>query len=373
MTTVKTKKRIAAAAIAAAILLSAFITSAGAAQIVCFTGVNDTLMPLRDATMPAYFGTTLYVPSGVFTAAGLSVSLSASRGNLYVHKGKLRLNFFIELGAVTDQDGVVYEDVPIKRQNGLYFLPIEFVCDYFKLTYSIIPSDPISILRVKSSDAVYNDKTFAGHFKKQMETYYSEYLASKATARPTATPGTGAPATATPPVYAGATVYISFFGVTEEFAPRVLDALRLGSVRACFFMSERELAAYPALARRIFGEGHSLGVWLETDDAEEYARARALLFEAAKARSPLVASPTETAETARALCAELGLIYRAASVYAAGVTDAGSLLPSSRYSVTDVRFECSDDALRLLPSALSAFTEAGISPKAITETSADIS
>ncbi|MDR2420809.1 MAG: hypothetical protein LBD49_01715 [Oscillospiraceae bacterium] len=372
---VKTKKTALAAALAAAILLSSLAAPADAAQIVCFTGVNDTLLPLRDATMPAYFGTTLYVPSGVFSYAGLSVSLSAARGNLYVTKGKLRLNFFLELGAVTDLDGVIYEDTSVRRIGGLYFLPLEFVCGYFNLTYSIIPCEPVSVLRIKTDDAVYNDKTFAGQFKKQMETYYDEYLAAKASAqRPSPTPG-GAPPPETPPAYEGSTVYLSFYGVSGEYAPRVLDALKLGSARACFFMSEHELAESPDLARRVYGEGHSLGIWLETGGAEELSRAAALLFEAAKVKTPLAASPPEVSGDARTLCAERGLIYRDASVYSPddAAEDAGSFLPVSRYSVKDIRFECSDGALKALPAAIALFGEAGLPLRAITETSAEIS
>jgi hypothetical protein len=370
-TSLKIRKRIIGAALAAAALLSALVFDASASQIVCFTGVNDTLLPLREATMPAYFGTTLYVPSNVFSLAGLTVSLSSARGNLYAYRGKLRLNFFIELGAVSDQDGVVYEDVSVQRLGGLYFLPLEFVCDYFKLTYSIIPSDPASILRVKSSDAVYNDKTFAGHFKDRMDTYYSEYLAAKATAaaRPTATPIPGAPTPPPTPTYEGSTVYFSFYGVSEEYTPRLLDTLKLASVNACFFISADELMASPALARRIYGEGHTVGVWLNSAGADEYARAGSRLFEAAKIKTTLISSPPEIAADAQSLAAELGLIYRPASVYADGVTPSGviALLPEARNSVTDVRFRCDETALNTLPAALSLFGGLGFSIDAITE------
>jgi hypothetical protein len=137
-------------------------------------------------------------------------------------------------------------------------------------------------------------------------------------------------------------------------------------------MSERELAEAPALARRIYGEGHSLGIWLESAGAEEHSRAAVLLFEAAKVKTPLVASPPEASEEARALCEERGLVYRAASVYAGDVAEAAALLPGARGSVEDVRFECSGEALKILPAAIALFGEAGLPLKAITETSPGI-
>ncbi|MDR0445636.1 MAG: polysaccharide deacetylase family protein [Oscillospiraceae bacterium] len=370
------KKRVIIAAMLAAVMLSVVAPPVGASQIVCFTGVNDTLLPLREATLPAYFGTTLYVPSGVFALAEVTVSLSSSRGNLYVKRGNRSLNFFIELGAVTDQDGLIYEDVPVERIGVLYFLPLEFVCEYFKLSYSIIPSDPASILRIKTSDAVYNDKTFAGHFKSQMEIYYNEYLTAKAAAamRPTPTPGSGGtPVTTQPSVYEGSTVFLSFFGVSAEYTPRILDALKLASARACFFVSADELKAAPSLARRIYGEGHSMGAFLTSDDAEEYDRVAALLFEAAKVKSPLVASPPAVAAEVREMCSERGLIYRPASVYAdtAASSDPGALFPTERNVVFDIRFKCTEDTHKTLTAALSALTDAGFSLDAITETSAN--
>ena len=41
--------------------------------------------------------------------------------------------------------------------------------------------------------------------------------------------------------------------------PKVLDALKRECVRATFFLIGRNVAAYPALARRELREGHSIG------------------------------------------------------------------------------------------------------------------
>jgi len=48
-------------------------------------------------------------------------------------------------------------------------------------------------------------------------------------------------------------------GPHEEFTPRILDILAQHRVKASFFVIGRYARQYPALVRRIFEEGHSLG------------------------------------------------------------------------------------------------------------------
>jgi hypothetical protein len=375
---VRVKKRILAIVVAALIAASLFAVPSSASQIVCFTGVEDTLMPLRDSTMPAYFGTKLYVPATVFANADISSGISVSESNLYVYKGKRRLNFFISLEMVTDQDGVIYDNVPVKIINGLYFLPLDFMCEYFKLTYTIIPSDPASILRIKSSAAVFNDKTFAGHYKKQMADYFSDYTAPPTVAPPTFTPpappGQDTP-TPPPPTYGDVTVFLSFYAPGAGDAARILNVLSRASARACFFMTAAEIARYPALARRISGEGHSLGIWLETADFDEYAKASRLLFEAAKTVSPLVASPPEISEEVAVLAEERGLVYRACTIYAGDdYTEAAvnGQLPTLPRGVADVRFSCSENTARILPGVLDYLREREYALSLVTETTSAI-
>ncbi|MDR3209298.1 MAG: hypothetical protein LBT36_01535, partial [Oscillospiraceae bacterium] len=154
------RKRLLPILILACVLLSVAELPVRAASMICFTGANDTLLPLTEDTMPAYYGTTLYVPGSVFQYLGLYTGFETSQGRYYVYKGLRRLDFFIQRGTVSDADGVEYKNVPAHTVNDSIYLPLDLLCEYFGMTYAVIsvPANlPLSVLRIKSADAVFND------------------------------------------------------------------------------------------------------------------------------------------------------------------------------------------------------------------------
>ncbi len=52
-------------------------------------------------------------------------------------------------------------------------------------------------------------------------------------------------------------------GPVHTYTPRVLDVLAANCVKATFFLVGQQAAAYPALVRRIYNEGHSIGTHSE--------------------------------------------------------------------------------------------------------------
>ena len=367
------KKRVIVIFLALSLVVTLPPVASRASPMVCFTGVNDTLLPFRDATMPAYFGTVLYVPAGVFAEFGISSGTSASRDNLYVYRGeKERLAFYISLELAMDQSGEIYENVGVKTVDGLYFLPLDFICEFFELTYKLLSNDPVSVLRIKNSDAVYNDPSFIGHYKNQIEQAYKAYSAPS-----TSTPVPSAPPAETPVIfdYSDVTVYLSFCGVTETYASLILSALSDYSVTACFFLSAADIAENPALVRRISGENHMVGIWLDSAELDEYSGTSRLLFEAAKLVTPLVASDIEISGDAAALCEEYGLLYRVATVWpeesnnAAAVASQLSVTP---YTYDDIRFACTQNTSRILPTVLRYLNSHFYTVSLITETSPNI-
>ena len=369
------KKRFVSLVIVVCLLLAIPFAPLQASQMPCFTGVNDTLLPLKDATMPAYFGTKLYVPVSVFTEFGISSGTSASQGILSVYRSseKLRLDFFISLGLVMDQDGETYEGAGVEIIDGLYFVPLEFMCGFFNLTYTLLSNDPLSVLRIKNSSAVYNDRTYLGTYKRQIENAYKAY-----TTPATQTPN---PSSVTPtesPIildFSDVTVYLSFFNAGDSYTPTILDTLASYSTSACFFLSSSDIMANPALVRRISGEKHMLGIWLDSADYEEYVYTSYLLFEAGKLVTPLVATNAELAEEVSAMCEEYGLIYRPATVQpddemgSATVTALVSITP---HTTDDLRFACTQNTSRILPQVVRYLENLKYSVTVITETSAGV-
>lgn len=368
------KKRIIPVALALIfVLLLIPPVDSKASQYPCFTGANDTLLPFRDATMPAYFNSKLYVPASVFAEFGISSGTSASQNNLLVYRTseKKRLNFFISLGHVLDQDGAIYEDVGLEIIDGLYFLPLEFMCEFFGLTYKLIANDPVSVLRIKDSTAVFNDKTFIGYYKNEMETAYSDY---NTPATPTPTPQITPPPAESPAQkdFSSVKIMLSFYGVEGTHVSSILDILGEHSVTSCFFLTAAEIAADPALVRRISGEKHMLGIRLENADLNEYTAAAKLLFEAAKVKTPLVTSSPDISEEVATLCAENGLLYSYASIWpeegqSAAVVSAQ--IPTDNYASADIRFDCTSGTSRILSAIIRYLNEYKYSIQIPTETS----
>ena len=369
------KKRLIPIIIAIFFIIALPSAMSTASQMPCFTGVNDTLLPFRDATMPAYFGTKLYVPASVFTEFGISSGTSASQDNLYVYRGeKTRLTFFISLGLVMDQNGITYENSGLESIDGVYFLPLDFVCEFFDLTYKLLPNDPVSVLRIKNSSAVYNDNTFLGNYKKQIEAAYKAY-STPSTPLPIATPTpSDAPPTETPVIeeFRDVTVYLSFFDVTEPHASAILDTLADYSVTACFFLTASDIAANPALVRRISGEKHMVGIMLGSADYSDYSNAATLLFEAAKLVTPLVASDVEITEEVTAMCEDHGLIYRAATLLPGDedtATAVAATLSVTPFTADDLRLPCTQNTTGILRAIIRYLENFDYTVSIITETS----
>jgi hypothetical protein len=274
-----------------------------AAGMLCFTAVDDSLMPLRSSTLPTYFGSVLYVPYNIFSYAGVYNTRSTVDNVVCLYNGRSRLDFYIG-SATYDQDGSLFDGVTARYSGSVIFVPINFVCEFFELTYTVTPQEPASILRITSAGAVYSDKTFASRFRNQMRDSYDEYTgasslppaASTPAASPTPVPpGTEPTPTPTPiPTYEDVTVYLSFYDIGAGRSGDIMDALEAAGYVGCFFVSEADALSRPDDIRSISGRGHIIGALLADGGEEEYAGISRLLFEAAKVRTVIIASDSRS-------------------------------------------------------------------------------
>jgi hypothetical protein len=377
------RKRILAVALAAVLLIAA-IPRTRAAGIYCFTAVNDTLLPFREYTMPSYFGSTLYVPYSVFSYADVSGAYYSSDGRLtlYTDYGQRRIDFNIALGTAHDQDNTLLPKVNARSLNGTAYVPLEYVVTYFNLSFVRIINDPASVIRIKSSAARFNDDTFMTLYKDEMRSQYDDFFGNTATPTPTPSvplpptappsPGTS-PTPAPPPTYESVTLYLSFYGIGEGGLDDILEVLSDFGIKACFFVTAEDILSSPDALRAICGSGHKIGLWLTEGTYSQYTDASALLFEAAKAKSLIVASPDESRVAARDAALANGLIYRDASrtygedVTAAAVADSLPKTDGARY---ELRFSCSGDNARILQGVISFAREWRYGFGRIVETSA---
>jgi hypothetical protein len=302
----KRSVRILLVAVAVAVGAFAFRSETRAAGMLCFTAVDDSLMPLRSSTLPTYFGSVLYVPYNIFSYAGVYNTRSTVDNVVCLYNGRSRLDFYIGF-ATYDQDSNFFDGITARYSGSVIFVPINFVCEFFDLTYTVTPQEPASILRITSAGAVYSDKTFASRFRSQMRESYDEYTGASApapsvpapTASPTPVPpGTEPAPTPTPiPTYEDVTVYLSFYDVGAGRSGDIMDALEAAGYVGCFFVGEDDVLSRPDDIRSISGRGHVIGALLADGGEAEYARLSRLLFEAVKVRTVLIASDSRSEDT----------------------------------------------------------------------------
>lgn len=375
------KRRILALILTVLVLFAIAGIPGTAASMLFFTAVDDSVLPLRSSTMPTYFNSALCVPMSVFSY--VDVSSSVSNGSVFLTKGTRQLTLDLTTETATDQNGATYSGITARLSGGVYFLPVDFMCSFFSLNYTILPASPASVLRITTSSQVYDDRTFLSHYAKLLEETYENYTGEKPAVATHPATGTTPPTpvvTPTTPVetphedqfFNDVTVFLSFYAMSAGYCEQVLDLLAENSLRACFFVTAGEILNNAELVRRISGEGHSLGIWLETANDEEFSRAQSLLFDAARIVTPIVSSPTDAAEEIAAFAGERELIYRPATVHVNDeqrVENVIDALPTVARTSGELRLACSEHSAEILPEILDYLRARQYRTRAINETS----
>jgi hypothetical protein len=342
-----------------------------AAGTVYFSAINNTVLPLSDATMPVYIGGQLYLPYSFFSSDELGVFSNSGTDKAIVYaSSQKKLTFLVNTGEVFDQDGFQHERYSAKRYNGIIYVPVELICDFFGLASSDIPAEPANIIRVRTLSNSINDKTFphVESIRNQLQAVYEKYTGIPSVSAPPS------PSVSAEPTYRDVSVYLSFFQLSGGKFKGILNTLSLTSYKACFFVSADEVKENADLLRRANGKGHMIGIRLIDGTYDEYQFASALLFEAAQVRTVLVASLGDSAQAAEDMAKAENLVFwqptrsygADAKLSAAGLTDKLSKLGGTRESLF---FGCGDKTAAVLPAFLSYLTENEYNVRRIVETS----
>ena len=327
--------------------------SQAAPTVVFFTAVNDTILPLNAETMPIYFNGMLYVPYRVFISAGIYGSASISNGQALMYKSGKSLDFDFTNGTVKTEEGIIFRSISARIVNGTFYLPVEYLCQYFGLSHDVIPYDPASIIRIISGNVI-NEKTLLGLNKDLLTSYYNDYmgLGDPADPPPTTDPDPTAPVT-----YENVTINLSFYELPQENVIQVLESLSSFGYRGNFFASYDDIAANPGLFRRIAGSGHTIGILLREGTYDEYVKVSEILYEAAKVRTILVSSDS-AADSASHTAEANGLIFCPASrIFSAGSTATSASitneLPKTPGAGENLLFSCGSSASESFMGVLS--------------------
>lgn len=335
--------------------------SAAAASNVCFIATNDSLEQLT--YQPYFSGSTIYVPYTVFANFNIYNTYHQGSSTASLYSSSKQLYFDMNTGETYDGEGNYYNVTPISR-GGVVYVPVEFVCQQYGLSWSYIEgSDYGDVCRIVDSDVHLTDAQFLTAAKQLMSTRYEAYINNNPG-------GTDDPIPGIDP-QSDCIVYLSFVGLPSA---KLLDQLKEHSVSAGFFLTADELRESPDTVRRIVGEGHSIGVLCYSEPISEYSEFCDLLFEAAHATTVLIAAGDKLYdEVCKNAAAEAGLVfwdYDTDCIKSGAGLSYLSLITAYleyRPERLDPRILCNEATDATLPSVLNYMAENNITSRAPNE------
>ena len=282
---------------------------ADAAETVCFTAVNDTLLDLTAETMPFWSGGTLYVPSTAVSYGdppelGIFYSRSRDRTTAVLYKQRSVITFDLVAGTIDTNSSQSYSGSALTRGD-IVFLPLDVICRFFGLEYSYTRIAYGYLVRIKNESVVLSDATFIDAASSPMAQRYSRYERAQQpptdeTAAPSQNPSTQD--------RTQRTVYFAIESTDSTHTGQVLAYLPSG--RVTFLFTPQRLEGADDLLRRLSAGGGSIALRIDASAGADAALAQIeagnrLLWRAASVKTRLVRLEGAGEETAR-LVAEAG-------------------------------------------------------------------
>ena len=383
------KKKIAAAIIIVCIIAALMPTTSHAAVTPFFMGVNDTLLPFSNDTMPYVVGGEIFVPHGIFSGVDVHSVASEALERVRIYRGASRhIDFFTGRGVTEDQDGNTLQWPSARRVGSRFYVPLRQVCEFFELTYEIldigrdiIAQEQMRVIRIRPREGFtgYNGPTFVGSNRNAIRAAYNEYYGISLSPSPPATSPMettpSPPVVELPPSYNDVTIYHSFYNISAggtEVILELLEASASPDYRFCFFVSADDIKENAGLIRRISGSGHAIGIWLTKGTYNEYYETSALLFEAAKIKTVIV-SANSNIEQLFTRADDHGIVFWKMSrsfVYddTYSVDEVTDMIPQHSGSRQNLFSSCSENMALMLSGILSFLSENEYSVVRITET-----
>lgn len=253
---------------------------------VYFSAANDRLLDLDAETMPFYSGGQLYIASRFFEGTDLDVRYvrNNSMGLAVLYTTKTDLRFDLVNQRVYDKTGVPYTGRAIEK-NGVIFFPVDLVCSFFGLTYTVSATATVPLIRVKSESAVLSDFRFIDATMNRMAARYADYEKSVEENTPVVEEPT-------PPVIQareGQKVYLILASSSPGETRAAVE--QLGSSKATFLLTASQMEDGDLL-RTILGSGHEAALMVQQETEKEILnellRARELVWKAACSTLQLV-------------------------------------------------------------------------------------
>ncbi|MBR2131312.1 MAG: hypothetical protein IJ955_02030 [Oscillospiraceae bacterium] len=275
------------------VLMCSLVGNQGEAVLkgVYFSAVDDQLLEMSTETMPFYSNGMLYISNKFFENTGLDVRYvrNQSMGLALLYTPKIDLRFDLVNQTIYDKQGTVYKGTAIEK-GGYVFFPIDLVCRFFGLRWSLNHTETVPLIRLKSNHVVLDDRSFIAAASMQMNSRYQAY--EKQTALPEAPPPPAEqeeptlpqiPEVQKPedPIRAedGQKVYLILSVQTPDATREVLK--QLGDTPVTFLLTEEQLSDAD-FVRTVVGGGHAVALLAQGETPEavegEIQRARKLLW-----------------------------------------------------------------------------------------------
>ena len=262
--------RAAAALIAVIFTLSLVSLAPVSAASVTFFAVDESLLDLGYGA--TYYGGELYVSPGVFSnVSGIYTSYSSSQKLITMYDSTSTLVFDLNGGTCYTVGGSDHEASGI-LSGGSPYVPLNFVCSYFGLSYSYLTTDIAPMIRLKTGSEILKDSTFVSAVSSTMSARYSAFVSAH-------------PEMFSSPV----TMCLLLAGPLDENTDALLDYFAVTGIRAAFFTDAASIEAHPDIVRRIYCQGHSLGVMCDGIDSAEIFNEK--LFDLLSMKSRLAVGP----------------------------------------------------------------------------------
>ncbi len=260
-------------ALALCLSLLGITVGVGAPNNPCFMAVNDSLMLLEDRFIPIAVNGQYYVPYTALddTMTGVSLGIfpyyNAAQSTLTISDRTQTLTFNLTAGTCTDRNGTALSARAVIR-NGLIYLPVRFVCEYFDLNYSSRVTTYGPMVRVRSAASTLDDNTFVTSAQQRMEDRLREWRKKQNEAPPVPTTPIPGPSQSQEPDKSNVGIYLAFRADVPEALDAQLEQLENHRIHALFFFPAEGLAQYDAAIRKVVCAGHGVGFLVTGDEPE---------------------------------------------------------------------------------------------------------
>lgn len=258
-----------------------------ASDDVYLTAVNDVVLEMNAETMPFWSNGALYVSNRVFEGTDLGVTYvrNNTMGLAVLYTPRLDLRFNLEDQTTTDKQGHSYSVHAIER-GGYVFFPLDMICSYFGLAWSLNDTETVPLLRITSGSAILDDRSFIDAASSSLRYSYDAYQRQMEERQEAEEPQQEEPVQAA----TGQRVQMLLSAQTAADALAAADALGTGQT-ATFLLAVEQMEDGDLL-RGLVARGHAVALLARGATVEEVAgeldTARDLLWQAACAWLSLV-------------------------------------------------------------------------------------